>query len=174
MSHLLKGINTCLVKVWTAIDKLSIIWKSDLSNKIGFLLSCGCDDITIWMHHMDANKMYRENYTRLLRAILNKSRKQHLTKQQLYWHLPPISKTIQARWTRHVEHYWRSKNKIVTFFYGPLHMDVSVLADLQELIYISSVRTQDERERERERLVLSAQLDEDRNKVKILWHINTY
>ena len=31
----------------------------------------------------------------------------------------------------------------VMLFYGPLHMDVPVLADQQELIYISSVWTQD-------------------------------
>ena len=31
-------------------------------------------------------------YTRILRAILNKSRRQHHTKQQLYNHLPPITK----------------------------------------------------------------------------------
>ena len=29
-----KDINTQLTKAWTAIDKLSIIWKSDLTNKI--------------------------------------------------------------------------------------------------------------------------------------------
>ena len=29
------------------------------------------------------------------------------------------------------------------FFYGPLHMDTPVLADQQELIYISFVRTLD-------------------------------
>ena len=27
-------INECLAKAWTAIDRLSIIWKSDLSDKI--------------------------------------------------------------------------------------------------------------------------------------------
>ena len=34
-------------------------------------------------------------------------------------------------------------NSLVTFFNGPLHMDASVLANLQELIYISWVRTQE-------------------------------
>ena len=36
-------------------------------------------------------------YTRRLRAILNKSWQQHPTRRQLYSHLPPITKTIQAR-----------------------------------------------------------------------------
>ena len=35
------------------------------------------------------------NYTRMSRAILNKSWRQHPTKQQLYGHLPPITKTIK-------------------------------------------------------------------------------
>ena len=41
------------------------------------------------------------NYTRMLRAILNKSWRQYPTKHQLYGHLPPITKTIQVRRTRH-------------------------------------------------------------------------
>ena len=45
---------------------------------------------------MDANKAHREkkfgsNYIRMQRALLNKTWKQHLTKQQLYDHLPPMS-----------------------------------------------------------------------------------
>ena len=36
------------------------------------------------------------NYTRMLRAILNKSWQQHPTRHQLYGHLPPITKTIQV------------------------------------------------------------------------------
>ena len=37
----------------------------------------------------------------MLWAILNKSWKQNCSKQQLYGHLPPISQTIQVRWTKH-------------------------------------------------------------------------
>ena len=40
----------------------------------------------------------------MLRAILNKSWRQHLTKQHLYGHLPPIIKTIKIRQTRHAGH----------------------------------------------------------------------
>ena len=45
--------------------------------------------------------------------ILNKSWKQHLTKQQLYGHFPPITKTMKVRWTRHVEHCWRSRGELI-------------------------------------------------------------
>ena len=54
------------------------------------------------------------NYTRMLQAILNKSWQQHPTRHQLYGHLPPITKTIQARRTRHAGHCWRSKDEIVS------------------------------------------------------------
>ena len=50
----------------------------------------------------------------MLRAILNKSWQQHPTRRQLYGHLPPITKTIQARRTTHAGHCWRSKDEIVS------------------------------------------------------------
>ena len=33
---------------------------------------------------------------------------------KLYGHLPPITKTIQARRTRHAGHSWRSKEKLIS------------------------------------------------------------
>ena len=54
------------------------------------------------------------NYTRQLRALLNKWWRQQPTKQQLYGHLPPIRKTIQVRRTRNVGHYWRSKDELIS------------------------------------------------------------
>ena len=53
------------------------------------------------------------NYTRMLRAILNKSWQQHPTRHQLYGHLPPITKTIQVRQTRHAGHCWRSRDELI-------------------------------------------------------------
>ena len=54
------------------------------------------------------------NYTRMLRAILNKSWRQHSTRHQLYGHLPPIKKTIQVRRTRHAGHCWRSNDELIS------------------------------------------------------------
>ena len=50
----------------------------------------------------------------MLRAISNRSWRQHLTKQQLHGHLPPIMKTIQIRWTWHARHCWRSGDKLIS------------------------------------------------------------
>ena len=40
--------------------------------------------------------------------------KQHPTKEQLYSHLPPITKTIKNRGTRYVGHCWRSREELIS------------------------------------------------------------
>ena len=59
-------------------------------------------------------KKLDSNYTRMLRAILNKSLRQHPIKQHLYLHLPPITKTIKIRRTRHAGHCWRSMDELIS------------------------------------------------------------
>ena len=54
------------------------------------------------------------NYPRMLWAILNKSWRQQPTKLQLYGHLPPITKIIQSRSTRHAGHCWRSRDELIS------------------------------------------------------------
>ena len=63
------------------------------------------------------------NYTRMLRAILNKSWRQHLTRYQLYGHLAPITKTIQVKRTRHAGNCWRSKDELISdvFLWTPTY-----------------------------------------------------
>ena len=53
-------------------------------------------------------------YTRMLRAILNKSWRQHPTRHQLYGHLPTITKTIQVRRTRYPGHCWRRRDELIS------------------------------------------------------------
>ena len=64
------------------------------------------------------NDIYKKkidsNHTRMLQAILNKSRRQQRTKQQLYGQLPPITKTLKIRRTLHVEHYWRGRYELIS------------------------------------------------------------
>ena len=99
---------------------LSIIWKPDLTDKMKCsffqvavlsILLCGC---TTWTLTKQLKKKLDGTYSRMLRAILNKSWKQHPTRHQLYGHLPPITKTIQVRRTRHAGHCWRSKNELIS------------------------------------------------------------
>ena len=77
----------------------------------------------------------------MLWEILNKSWKQHPTKQQLYGHLPPITKTIQVRRIRHAGHCWRSRDKLVSdvLLWTPTHKQDGQL----EHTYSSSVRIRD-------------------------------
>ena len=109
-----------LTKARTAIDKLSIIWKSNLTDKmkrsffqaaVVSILLYGC---TTWTLTKRLEKKLDSNYTRMLQAILNKSWWQHPTRHQLYGHLPPITKTIQVRWTRHAGHCWRSRDELIS------------------------------------------------------------
>ena len=62
--------------------------------------------------------MYRENAWRQFHknatSYIKQFRKQHPTKQ-LYGHLPPISKTIQIRRTRHVGHFLSCKNELISY-----------------------------------------------------------
>ena len=115
-----KDIDTRLTKAWTAIDRLSIIWKSDLTDKmkrsffqaaVVSILLYGC---TTWTLTKRLERRLDGNYTRMLRAVLNKSWRQHPTRLQLYGHLPPITKTIQVRRTRHAGHCWRSKDELIS------------------------------------------------------------
>ena len=75
------------------------------------ILLYGC---TTWTLKKRLENKLDGNYTRMLRAILNRSWQQYPTRRQLYGHLPPITKTIQARRTRHAGHCWRSKDEIVS------------------------------------------------------------
>ena len=116
----MEDINTRLAKAWTAINMLSVVWKSHLTDEIKcsffqavivLILLNGC---TTWTLTKRMEKKLDGNYTRMLRAILNKSWRQHSTKQQLYCHLPAITKTIKVRQTRQTGHCWRSKDKLIS------------------------------------------------------------
>ena len=74
------------------------------------ILLYGC---TTWTLTKRLERRLDGNYTRMLRAVLNKSWRQHPTRLQLYRHLPPITKTIQVRRTRHAGHCWRSKDELI-------------------------------------------------------------
>ena len=99
---------------------LSIIWKSDLTDimkrrffqaVVVSILLYGC---TTWTLTKRLEKKLDGNYTRMLRAILNKSWQQHPTRHQIYGHLPPITKPIQVRRTGHAGNRWRSRDELIS------------------------------------------------------------
>ena len=75
------------------------------------ILLYGC---TTWTLTKRLQKKLDGNYTRMLRAILNRSWRQHPTKQPLYDHQPPITKTIQIRRIRRAGHCWRSRDELIS------------------------------------------------------------
>ena len=97
-----KDIETRLTKAWTAINRLSIIWKSDLTDKMkcsffqAVVTSILLYDCTTWTLTKRLEKKLDGNYTRMLRAILNKSWQQHPTRHQLYGHLPPYHENYSS------------------------------------------------------------------------------
>ena len=77
--------NTYLAKAWPAIDSLLVIWMSDLTDKfqriffpatVECILLYGC---TTWTLTKRMEKKLDSNYSRMVRAFLNKSWRQHPT-----------------------------------------------------------------------------------------------
>ena len=70
------------------------------------------------MYYLDANKTTGEEARRQLHKNAASNIKQVLaatpTRHQLHGHLPSITKTIQARRTRHSGHCWRSRNELIS------------------------------------------------------------
>ena len=115
-----KDIDTRLTKAWTTIDTLSVILKSNLTDKMkrsffqAAIMSILLYECTTWTLTKRMEKKLDSNYRRILLAILNKFWWQHPTNQQLYGDQPPITKTIKVRRTRHAEHRWRGRyNKLI-------------------------------------------------------------
>ena len=124
-----KDIDTRLTKAWTAIDRLSIIWKSDLTDKMKrsffqaaviSILLYGC---TTWTLTKRLKKKLDGNYTIMLRAILNKSWRQHpqdtnytatcLPSRKLYKLDEPDTQDTAGE---------ARTNSSVMYSYGPPHM----------------------------------------------------
>ena len=143
------------------------------------ILLYGC---TTWTLTKRMEKRLEGNYTRMLRAILNKSWRQHPTKQQLYGHLPPTTKTIQAGRTRHVGHYWRSRDELISdiLLWTPSHERAKAARTcIQQLCANTGYcledppRAMDDRDGWWERVMLAAWHEDDDDVGKILILIST-
>ena len=106
-------VNTNIGEAWIAVDTLSIIWKSNFFDKIkrDFFQN---EFLSVIRYGCTMMKKLDGNYTRMLGVAMNKSKKQHSTKHQLYGFLPLISQAIRIRQTRHdTGHSWRSKDALI-------------------------------------------------------------
>ena len=130
---------------------------------------------TTWTLTKRMEKRLDGIFTRMLRAILNRSCRQHLTKQQLHGYLSPITKTIQIRRTRHAGHCWRSRDKLISdlLLWTPSHGRAIVgrpaRTNIQKLnedtgcILEDQPKAMDDRERWSGISVLMARQDDDDN-----------
>ena len=53
-------LNVQRAKAYTVIDRLSIIWRENISDKIKCKFVQAVVDSTLWMHHVEADLAYRE------------------------------------------------------------------------------------------------------------------
>ena len=115
-----RDIDTWLTKVWRAINRLSVIWKSDLTDKMkcsffqAAIMSILIYGWVIWTLTKRMEKNLMVTTQECCAAILNRSWRQHPTKQKLYGHLTPITKIIQIRGTRHAGHCSRSSDELIS------------------------------------------------------------
>ena len=130
--------NLIYVQIRILSDKMK---RSFFQAAVVSILLYGC---TTWTLTKRLEKKLDGNYTRMLRAVLNKSWRQHPTRHQLYGHLPSITKTIQVRRTRLAGHCWRSKDELISdvLLWTP-RMAVQKQDDQHELTYSNYVKTQD-------------------------------
>ena len=103
-----------------AIEKEIFELPSIMVNQLTYIIMFTLSPVILfkskWCNHtllltkLQWEKKLNGNYIEMLHAFFNKSWKQHLSKEHLYDHLPPISQTIQFK---HAMHYWRSKDEIL-------------------------------------------------------------
>ena len=142
-----KDINPQRTNTWAAINRLSFIWKSDLTDKMKHnifqaavvsILLYGCTTwrITKRMEKKLGGKYAASNFEQIWR--------QNPTKHQLYGPLPPITKTIKVRRSRHAGHCWRSRDELISdVLLWTSHMAEQKQGDQLECTYSSSVRIRD-------------------------------
>ena len=108
-----------IAKAWSVLNKMDIIWKSNLSREIKVtfyrttiesVLMYGAET---WTLTKTLEKRLDGAYTRLLRAALNISWREHKTNIELYGKLKPITSTLRERRLRFIGHSWRSKDEVV-------------------------------------------------------------
>ena len=124
-----KDINIRKAKAWKALDGLSVIWKSNLTDRLkrDFFKAVVDPVLTYgsstWTLTKQQETSLDGTYTRLLRAALNISWKKHPTKKRLYGHLPPISMSIREARLKLTGHIWRHKKELASeiLFWTPRH-----------------------------------------------------
>ena len=107
-----KYINIRLAKSWVAFNDIHSIWKSRQPAKmkrnffratVEYVLIYG---YVSWILTKALDKRLNGNYTRMLRAILNRSWKDHPNNKEIYGNIPDICTSIRQQRLRFSGHCW--------------------------------------------------------------------
>ena len=124
-----KDIEIRLGKAWGALNQLDDIWKSNLPNRLkrnffrAAVESVLVYGSTAWTLTTALENKLDGAYTRMLRAALNVSWKDHMTNKELYGSMVPISLTIKEQRMRFAGHVWRNKEELASdvLLWKPTH-----------------------------------------------------
>ena len=115
-----KDMNTRIGQAWSALNKMEKVWNSNLPNhlKVGFfratvesVLLYGAESWTLTGKMSDR---LDGTYTKMLRAVLGVSWKDHKTNQELYGKLMRVSDSLRVRRLRFIGHSWRRKEELIS------------------------------------------------------------
>ena len=124
-----KYINIILAKSWAALNEINSIWKSRLPDnmKRNFFRTT-VESVLIygsvcWILTKSLEKRLNGNYTRMLRAILNRSWKDHAKNKDIYGNIMDICTSIRQQRLRFSGHCWGSKLELASdvIIYHPTH-----------------------------------------------------
>ena len=124
-----KDVFTRISKAWSALDRLKVIWKSNLSEEIkknffrAVVESVLLYGSSAWTLTKKLESKLDGTYTRMLCAVLNIHWSSHPTIVRLYGNLPRVSTILKERRTRFAGHCYRSKEEIISdvLLWTPAH-----------------------------------------------------
>ena len=124
-----KDIEIRIGKAWGAVNQLDSIWKSNLPDTLkrnffrATVESVLVYGSTAWTLTTALENKIDGAYTRMLRAALNVSWKEHMTNTELYGKIPPMSQTIRTQRMRFAGHVWRNKEELASdvLLWEPTH-----------------------------------------------------
>ena len=163
-------VNIRIGKAWAALNKMKMIWESGLSDglkrkffraTVEAVLLYGSVTWTLTKH---LEQRLSGTYTRMLRAALNISWREHPTIKRLYGNLPNVITTIRERRMRFAGHCWRHKEELAadTLLWQPRHGTTSIGRPVKT--YVDQLREDSGLEKED---LSTAMLDRDLWRVRV-------
>ena len=105
---------------WSALNKMNAIWKSRLPDRIKRnFFRATVESVLVygsvsWTLTKSLEKRLSGNYTRMLRAILDRSWKDHTTNTEIYANMPDICTSIRHQRLRFSGHCCRNNRELAS------------------------------------------------------------